>query len=45
MTYQTFDVHDAPGQQLLAGVPLPASPSAEPIASLAAPAARDAVIA
>jgi len=34
LTYQTFDVGDAPGQQLLVGTPEPRSRSAEAIASL-----------
>ncbi|MEB3960485.1 helix-turn-helix transcriptional regulator [Streptomyces kunmingensis] len=38
LTYQTFDVHDAPGQQLLVGVPQPGSPSATAVESLVAPA-------
>ncbi|MBQ0851303.1 helix-turn-helix domain-containing protein [Streptomyces sp. BH-SS-21] len=38
LTYQTFDVHDAPGQQLLVGVPEPGSTSAAAIESLLAPA-------
>ncbi|MDF6021291.1 helix-turn-helix transcriptional regulator [Streptomyces sp. JH34] len=42
LTYQTFDVHDAPGQQLLVGVPEPGSASAAAIASLLAPAERGA---
>ncbi|GAA2338814.1 helix-turn-helix transcriptional regulator [Streptomyces kunmingensis] len=36
LTYQTFDVHDAPGQQLLVGVPQPGSSSADVLASLGA---------
>lgn len=36
LTYQTFDVHDAPGQQLLVGTPEPGSRSEEAIAHLAA---------
>jgi hypothetical protein len=37
LTYQTFDVRDAPGQQLLVGTPAPGTPSAERIASLGTP--------
>ncbi|HET6857786.1 MAG TPA: helix-turn-helix transcriptional regulator [Streptomyces sp.] len=40
LTYQTFDVHDAPGQQLLLGVPEPGSRSAEAVAFLGAMAER-----
>lgn len=36
LTYQTFDVHDAPGQQLLVGTPEPDSASAKALASLGA---------
>ncbi|GAB6899123.1 helix-turn-helix transcriptional regulator [Kineosporia succinea] len=39
LTYQTFEVDDAPGQQLLVGTPAPGSPSQEALASLA-PAGR-----
>lgn len=39
LTYQTFDVVDAPGQQLLVGAPEPGSASEEAIAYLAAVAA------
>lgn len=35
LTYQTFDVHDAPGQQLLVGAPAPGSRSEEAVAYLA----------
>ncbi|WP_424922090.1 helix-turn-helix domain-containing protein [Streptomyces sp. wa53] len=45
LTYQTFDVHDAPGQQLLVGVPEPGSASAAAIESLRAPAERGAATA
>lgn len=34
LTYQTFDVHDAPGQQLLVGVPEPGGASAAAIESI-----------
>jgi len=35
LTYQTFDTHDAPGQQLLVGTPRPGSPSEAKLAQLA----------
>ncbi|MFJ1765415.1 helix-turn-helix domain-containing protein [Amycolatopsis sp. NPDC088138] len=34
LTYQTFDVRDAPGQQLLVGTPAPGTPSAAAVALL-----------
>jgi transcriptional regulator with XRE-family HTH domain len=34
LTYQTFDVRDAPGQQLLVGTPEPGTPSADAVAIL-----------
>jgi transcriptional regulator with XRE-family HTH domain len=39
LTYQTFEVHDAPGQQLLVGTPRPGSRSEEAVAYLASMAA------
>jgi len=38
LTYQTFEVTDAPGQQLLVGTPEPGSRSEEAIAFLASTA-------
>ncbi|MFI2363360.1 helix-turn-helix transcriptional regulator [Promicromonospora sp. NPDC019610] len=35
LTYQTFDAHDAPGQQLLVGTPAPGSRSEEAVTYLA----------
>jgi hypothetical protein len=40
LTYQTFDVHDAPGQQLLVGTPVPGSPSEQALTFLAATTTR-----
>jgi hypothetical protein len=40
LTYQTFDVRDAPGQQLLVGTPAPGTRSAEAVAYLASMAER-----
>ncbi|MEV4905692.1 helix-turn-helix transcriptional regulator [Streptomyces albidoflavus] len=45
LTYQTFDVHDAPGQQLLVGTPQPDSNSADVIASLKQKAEQETAIA
>lgn len=39
LTYQTFDVHDAPGQQLLVGTPEPGTSSEEALTYLASVAA------
>ncbi|MFK4244027.1 hypothetical protein ACI2KV_14210 [Micromonospora chokoriensis] len=36
MTHQTFDLRDAPGQQLLVGTPEPGSRTADALAALAA---------
>ncbi|MFJ6017616.1 helix-turn-helix transcriptional regulator [Streptomyces sp. NPDC092952] len=41
LTYQTFDVRDAPGQQLLVGTPAAGSSSAEAIALLRSQSALD----
>lgn len=40
LTYQTFDVRDAPGQQLLVGTPEPGSPSEQALTFLAATTTR-----
>lgn len=45
LTYQTFDVRDALGQQLLVGTPEPGSRSAESLAALADLSATDRAIA
>lgn len=39
LTYQTFDAHDAHGQQLLVGTPKPGSPSKQALACIASLAA------